>query len=108
MSHNENAPSALVSRLKSLRVVLGIDSPETRGWAPAVQREARRVIDDIIAALAHPIPQGWRLLKDSTYDERSWPEDASHENGNYSCCCCHCGRMFMGHKRRVSCKVCAA
>jgi hypothetical protein len=43
---------ALVTRLKSLRVVLGIDSPETRGWAPVVQQEARRVIDDTIAALA--------------------------------------------------------
>jgi hypothetical protein len=46
--------SQLVDRLKSLRVVLGIDSPETRGWAPAVQREARRVVDDAVAALSRP------------------------------------------------------
>lgn len=37
----------LIERLKSLRVLLGIDSPETRGWAPAVQQEARRTIDAV-------------------------------------------------------------
>jgi hypothetical protein len=51
---------------------------------------------------------GWRLLKDTTYAERSWPEDASHENGCYSNTCCHCGRAFTGHKRRPSCKACSA
>ena len=38
----------------------------------------------------------------------SWPEDFSHENGNYECKCCHCGATFYGHKRRVTCKVCAS
>lgn len=47
---------ALVGRLKSLRTVLDIDSPETRGWAPVVQQEARRVVEAAIAALA-PQPQ---------------------------------------------------
>jgi hypothetical protein len=36
-----------------------------------------------------------------------WLEDAAHENGNYQCRCVHCGRMFIGHKRRVTCKACA-
>lgn len=58
-------------------------------------------------AQAPTAPSGWKLLKDSTHDERSWPEDSSHENGNYSNSCCHCLRMFTGHKRRVVCKVCA-
>lgn len=53
-------------------------------------------------------PAGWKLLKDTTYEERSWPEDAAHENGNYSCCCRVCLRQFTGHKRRVVCKVCYA
>lgn len=35
-----------------------------------------------------------------------WPEDFSHENGNYQNRC-SCGIMFIGHKRRVTCKVCA-
>lgn len=38
----------------------------------------------------------------------NWPEDSSHENGNYECKCCHCGATFYGHKRRVVCKVCAS
>lgn len=36
-----------------------------------------------------------------------WPEDFSHENGNYFCKCISCGRTFMGYKRRVMCKMCA-
>jgi hypothetical protein len=37
-----------------------------------------------------------------------WPEDAGHENGCYMCTCCACGRSFMGHKRRVTCRLCSA
>jgi hypothetical protein len=37
----------------------------------------------------------------------SWPEDFAHENGNYQCLCCHCGVIFYGHKRRVTCKRCS-
>lgn len=33
-------------------------------------------------------------------------EDFKHENGNYTCHCQSCGRVFTGHKRRVICKVC--
>lgn len=36
-----------------------------------------------------------------------WPEDAGQENGAYSCICADCGRMFVGHKRRVTCRACA-
>ena len=35
-----------------------------------------------------------------------WVEDAGHENGNYTCLCSSCGSEFIGHKRRVTCKVC--
>ena len=41
------------------------------------------------------------------WDPRDWPEDFSHENGRYSCRCHKCGRLFQGHKRRVTCHVCA-
>lgn len=58
------------------------------------------------AAASSVVPAGYKLLKDSTFDERSWKEDASHENGNYYCNCCVCQRQFLGHKRRVLCKVC--
>ena len=36
-----------------------------------------------------------------------WPEDFSHENGNYLCRCFYCNRVFTGHKRRVVCRECA-
>lgn len=54
------------------------------------------------------VPEGWKLLKDSTQEERSWPEDFVYENGNYFNTCCRCDRTFMGHKRRPTCKVCFA
>ena len=54
------------------------------------------------------VPEGYRILKDSTYKERAWVEDYKHENGNYFNTCAYCGRQFTGHKRRVVCKVCAA
>ena len=36
-----------------------------------------------------------------------WLEDAQYPNGNYTCKCSICGQTFIGHKRRVVCKVCA-
>ena len=56
---------------------------------------------------AEAVPEGYKLLKDTTEDERSWVEDREHENGNYYNLCGHCGRQFIGHKRRVVCKSCA-
>ncbi len=38
--------------------------------------------------------------------DRSWIEDQQHENGNYECWCSSCNRVFFGHKRRVTCKLC--
>lgn len=62
---------------------------------------------ETVPLFAAPVVQpGYKLLKDSTHDERSWSEDSSHENGAYFCLCHHCGRQFTGHKRRVTCKVC--
>lgn len=80
------------------------------------EHEARRYAQiignaEVIPLYAHPapqpIPEGWKLVKDCTREERSWPEDYSQENGNYFLTCNHCGREFTGHKRRVTCKVCA-
>jgi hypothetical protein len=39
---------------------------------------------------------------------RDWAEDANHENGNYLCKCSTCGNTFIGYKRRITCKACAA
>lgn len=59
------------------------------------------------ALLSSLIPMGWKIVKNSTLEERSWSEDSFHENGNYHCICFDCRRQFTGHKRRVQCKVCA-
>lgn len=37
----------------------------------------------------------------------NWKEDFEHENGKYTCKCVFCLNHFVGHKRRVCCKVCA-
>lgn len=37
---------------------------------------------------------------------RNFPEDFPHENGCYQCQCGDCGNGFLGHKRRVRCKLC--
>lgn len=39
--------------------------------------------------------------------QRDWLEDAGHENGKYQNLCSQCGNLFVGHKRRVTCRDCA-
>lgn len=60
----------------------------------------------LAATQAPAVPAGWKLLKDSTRDERSWPEDFAGDNGRYFNTCATCERVFAGHKRRITCKVC--
>ena len=38
---------------------------------------------------------------------KDWPEDFDDENGQYCNRCFYCGELFLGHKRRIICKVCA-
>lgn len=57
--HN-GTKAAAASGLRSLKVLLGTDSPEVRGWAPAVQQSAQRVINAAIVALSTPGAQGER------------------------------------------------
>ncbi len=38
--------------------------------------------------------------------ENDFIEDLNHENGNYQRTCIKCGINFIGHKRRVLCKIC--
>lgn len=68
----------------------------------------RAALDQPALAQQPAVPPGYKLLKNSTHAERSWPEDASHENGSYHCTCVNCGREFVGYKRRVVCRVCDA
>ena len=38
--------------------------------------------------------------------KHDWPDDFKYENGNYENTCGHCGARFIGHKRRVNCRLC--
>lgn len=56
------------------------------------------------AAVHNPQPRA--ILPAKPDSPHNWPTDAYHENGNYQCKCGICKTMFIGHKRRVVCKVC--
>jgi hypothetical protein len=58
---------------------------------------------EVIEVYLSPLP-----APESKEANRDWDEDFNHENGNYQCHCGVCGNYFIGHKRRVRCKVCAA
>lgn len=58
------------------------------------------------AALSQPKVAGAVDERFPPREARNFPEDASHENGNYSNTCYLCGREFTGHKRRITCKAC--
>ncbi len=62
--------------------------------------------DDYILGVDLAEPGGARE-EGSTLNERSYPEDENLENGNYQNHCHSCGKVFVGHKRRVLCKVCS-
>lgn len=57
--------------------------------------------------LGTPLDPTERIFPPGAVKEKSWPEDLTHENGNYLCKCVLCGDMFQGHKRRPLCKLCA-
>jgi hypothetical protein len=103
MTPTKQSETPRIPRDDEIRLVMGELTADQ-------MRTARAAIRWILnrAAPEPAVPKGWKLLKDTTHEERSYPEDSQHENGNYSCGCCVCLREFVGHKRRVICKVCAA
>ena len=46
-------------------------------------------------------------VKNEGPEGRNWPEDYNRENGNYQNKCVGCSEHFIGHKRRVVCRVCS-
>jgi len=78
-----------VRGLQALRIVLGIDSPETRGWAPVVQQEARQAIDRALTALTMtPVPwtppSAWDASKTKETAMQKMIEVSATEANNYS------------------------
>lgn len=51
--------------------------------------------------------EGLVSAADDVVTTRNWDEDADHENGMYVNTCHNCKTKFIGHKRRITCKVCA-
>jgi hypothetical protein len=76
-------------------------------WSlPTIQTPSMWLVDKAgiafdIRALASPD------TSTSQNTNRNWTEDAAHENGNYECRCVECGNSFIGHKRRVLCRLCS-
>lgn len=77
---------------ESLRITEAGPNCEYCGWPPTRTPEG----DTQAAMIPFPRPS-----------ERDWTEDSPHENGNYQCQCVTCKQSFIGHKRRVQCKLCA-
>ena len=81
----------------------------------AIFKESRLGRDDVteaqvIAAIkrARQRPMPSTGASTTAPNALDWTEDFSHENGNYQCRCIECNSVFLGHKRRVVCKVCAS
>ncbi len=68
---------------------------------PTIYNATEDMIDDYLANIVKP------FVMRSLYSDGDWTEDFSHENGNYINACIVCKNEFMGHKRRVVCRVCA-
>lgn len=57
----------VLAQLKSLKALLGVDSPEVRGWAPAVQESAQSAINraiETVQKLEHKqsiLPADWEV-----------------------------------------------
>ena len=60
-----------------------------------------------INKLQQQLPQGSTSSVVGYDNPRDWKEDFSHENGNYSNICIYCNQKFIGHKRRVGCRICS-
>jgi len=64
-------------------------------------RDQKPVIPDAAEVRVTATPKVWFEVT-----ERDWPEDFSHENGQYMNTCVYCKLVFTGYKRRVVCKAC--
>jgi hypothetical protein len=89
--------------LLSERIALTTSQPMRCAATPRLTAETRNMPVKVEEA-AHIKKVDWQEMNASG---RSWTEDAPHENGNYLCECFECEKFFIGHKRRVVCKLCS-
>lgn len=79
-------------------------TPWTEAEEPDVQEERSNPMNQN-GGPESDVEDIWRDVVDNP--ACNWPEDYAHENGNYMSMCRECGNKFVGHKRRIKCKVCA-
>jgi hypothetical protein len=83
--------------------LLSCTHPDCGRYEGPRSHECRAMADN---ACARPsICQGHAVQQEADAS-RDWPEDFPHENGQYMNTCHVCKNTFIGHKRRVVCKVC--
>lgn len=81
--------------LKSIRYALA-RSGRTESATPDLAQRAAEAKAKSVAAMV------------ASAKDADWPEDFAHDNGMYLCRCRGgCGVQFIGHKRRMTCRVCA-
>ena len=81
-------------------------------WSPAYKefmgktKEAIARAESAIETPAKVSPCAGHAVQQDADASCDWPEDFPHENGQYMNTCHVCKNTFIGHKRRVVCKVC--
>ncbi len=80
----------------------GASGGDCAPWMQAIQRYKAMLAAAQEGTGKSDVSEGPQV--DPKYD---WTEDFDHENGRYLRACVHCGAAFLGHKRRVVCRVCA-
>ena len=124
----ESVNAEMLEALKDARHCIGIDrdtlvdchtNPCT-GYLDPDGALAKAEYDDVIDAADAAIaraesaietpakisPCAGHAVQQDADASRDWPEDFPHENGQYMNTCHVCKNTFIGHKRRVVCKVC--
>lgn len=91
----------------AVKLIVAAPNEEAEAICEGIQKMGRSGYVFTEQSNASLVPPGFKVLKDTTLVERSWPEDESHENGDYFNNCALCLRTFMGHKRRVVCRACS-
>ena len=116
--------------MSSLDLVIAITTT-LKNWDGTPDQAASKLGEAIMAIRQYKIDNGWpvEIEEPAELDEAlpvgdlgekpvtlifggpptpyDWPDDFHLENGKYTCRCLDCGRFFVGHKRRLQCRVCA-
>ena len=88
-NHENSLDDILYTGISAYLYALPVPTSEE----PRITVGHRRAIGVVEAGIAGPM---------------DWPEDFAHENGRYFNACHSCACIFVGHKRRVICRVCSA